>query len=257
MKQDVERATEALRTLFPETPLQLNEHLSARYGAQVYLKREDLSPVRSYKIRGAFNLIAQLTPEERARGVITYSSGNHGQAVALSAQILGAPAVIVMPTTAPAVKVEGARSYGAEVQFAGTTSTDRQQHAEAEAARRGLTIVPPFDHPSIIAGQGTAGLEILEQCPGVSTIFVPIGGGGQVSGIAAAIKLSRPSVRIVGVEPAGAPTMKTAVAVWRRVTAANLTPQPTWVVGFHRFEDRPSCPFPADQRADGCSIQVY
>ncbi len=228
---DIQAARERIRPAARVTPLlevphpaSVKEALQSDVGTTLqgcprfFLKCESLQPMGAFKIRGAFNMIAQLTPEEQARGVITYSSGNHGQAVALSAQILGAPAVIVMPTTAPAVKVEGARSYGAEVQFAGTTSTDRQQHAEAEAARRGLTIVPPFDHPSIIAGQGTAGLEILEQCPGVSTIFVPIGGGGQVSGIAAAIKLSRPSVRIVGVEPAGAPTMKTALAAGEPVT---------------------------------------
>jgi threonine dehydratase len=116
-----------------------------------------------------------------------------------------------MPTTAPAVKVEGAKSYGAEVQFAGTTSTERKAHAERVAAERGLTIIPPFDHAQIIAGQGTAGLEILEQCPEVGAVYVPIGGGGLLSGIATAIKRSKPSVRVIGVEPEGAPTMKTAV----------------------------------------------
>ncbi len=191
--------------------------------ARLYLKAESLQPMGAFKIRGAFNMIAQLSAEQIARGVITYSSGNHGQAVALAAQILGAPAVIVMPTTAPAVKVEGARSYGAEVQFAGTTSTDRQQQAEAEAARRGLTIIPPFDHVHIIAGQGTAGLEILDQHPDAGTVYVPIGGGGQLSGIAAALKLSRPSVRVVGVEPDGAPTMKTALAAGHPVTLEKTT----------------------------------
>jgi threonine dehydratase len=126
--------------------------------------------------------------------------------------------VIVMPTTAPQVKVEGARSYGADVQFAGTTSTDRKAHAEQEAARRGLAIVPPFDHPQIIAGQGTTGLEILEQCPDVGAIYVPIGGGGLLSGIAAAVKQSKPSVRIIGVEPEGAPTMKTAITAGEPVS---------------------------------------
>ena len=172
----------------------------------------------AFKIRGAFNMIAQLSADQLKRGVITYSSGNHGQAVAMAAQLLGAPAVIVMPTTAPKVKVEGAKSYGAEVQFAGTTSTDRQSQAEAEAARRGLTIVPPFDHPRIIAGQGTVGLEILEQCPDVGAVYVPVGGGGQLAGIAAAVKLSKPSVRVIAVEPEGAPTMKTAIAAGEPVS---------------------------------------
>lgn len=183
-----------------------------------FLKAESLQPMGAFKIRGAFNMIAQLPPEQLERGVITYSSGNHGQAVAMAAQLLGAPAVIVMPTTAPAVKVEGAKSYGAEVQFAGTTSTDRQRHAEAEAARRGLTIVPPFDHARIVAGQGTVGLEILEQCSDLGALYVPVGGGGQLAGIATAIKLSKPSVRVIAVEPEGAPTMKTAITAGEPVS---------------------------------------
>jgi threonine dehydratase len=136
----------------------------------------------------------------------------------MAAQLLGAPAVIVMPTTAPAVKVEGARSYGAEVEFAGTTSTERHAHAERVAAERGLTIIPPFDHQQIIAGQGTAGLEIIDQCPEVAAVYVPIGGGGLLSGVATAIKRSKPLVRVIGVEPDGAPTMKTAVAAGEPVS---------------------------------------
>jgi threonine dehydratase len=152
-------------------------------------------------------MLSQLSRDELARGVITYSSGNHGQAVALAAQTLGVPAVIVMPTTAPPVKVQGARSYGAEVIFEGTTSQDRQLRAEREAAARGLTIVPPFDHEMIIAGQGTVGLEILDQCPDVETVLVQVGGGGLSSGVSAAIKQKKPSVRVIGVEPAGAAKM--------------------------------------------------
>jgi threonine dehydratase len=173
----------------------------------MWLKAESLQPMGAFKIRGACNMISQLSQDQLQRGVITYSSGNHGQAVALAAQQLGAPAVIVMPTTAPAVKVEGCKSYGAEVIMEGTTSLHRQARAEKEAAERGLTIVPPFDHQQIIIGQGTVGLEILEQLPDVGTVFVPAGGGGLASGTAAAIKQSRPSVRIVAVEPAGAPKM--------------------------------------------------
>lgn len=183
-----------------------------RDDARFFVKCENLQPMGAFKIRGAYNMVSQLDDAARMRGVITYSSGNHGQAVALAAQLLGAPAVIVMPTTAPLVKVDGARSYGAEVVFAGTTSTDRKVAAEALAAERGLTIIPPFDHHAIIAGQGTVGLEILEQCPEADVIYVSIGGGGQATGLAAAIKQLRPSVRVVGVEPDGAPTMKTALA---------------------------------------------
>ena len=184
----------------------------------LWLKCENLQPMGAFKIRGACNMLAQLSRDQLQRGVITYSSGNHGQAVALAARTLGAPAVIVMPTTAPAVKVEGARGYGAEVTFAGTTSQDRKVRAEALAAERQLTIVPPFDHPMIIAGQGTAGLEILEQCPEVGTVLVPVGGGGLSSGVAAAIKQRAPGVRVVGVEPAGAAKMSTSLAAGKPTT---------------------------------------
>jgi threonine dehydratase len=183
-----------------------------------HLKCENMQPMGAFKQRGAYNMVAQLAPDVRARGVITYSSGNHGQAVAMAAQILGAPAVIVMPETAPAVKVEGARAYGAEVVFAGRTSFDRKEKAEAIAAARQLTIVPPFDHEWIIAGQGTVGLEIVDQCPEVRTVFVPVGGGGLISGVATAIKRSRPDVTVVGVEPAGAAKMSTSLAAGEPVT---------------------------------------
>ena len=182
------------------------------------LKCENLQPMGAFKIRGAFNMIAQLPKDALDRGVITYSSGNHGQAVALAARTLGAPAVIVMPTTAPAVKVDGCKGYGAEVIMAGTTSLHRQARAEQEAQARGLTIVPPFDHRQVIIGQGTTGLEILEQCPEVATVFVPVGGGGLASGVGAAIKLSKPSVRVIAVEPEGAPKMSKSLAAGHPIT---------------------------------------
>jgi threonine dehydratase len=184
----------------------------------LFLKCENMQPMGAFKMRGAYNMVSQLAADVRARGVITYSSGNHGQAVALAAQILGAPAVIVMPETAPGVKVDGARGYGAEVVFAGRTSFDRKHRAEEIAASRGLTIVPPFDHEAIIAGQGTVGLEILEQHPEVKAVFVPVGGGGLISGVATAIKRSRPDVRVIGVEPAGAAKMSTSLAAGEPVT---------------------------------------
>lgn len=186
--------------------------------ASLVLKCENLQPMGAFKIRGAFNMIAQLPKDSLQRGVITYSSGNHGQAVAMAARKIGAPAVIVMPTTAPAVKVEGCKSYGAEVIMEGTTSLDRQKRAEQEAAGRGLTMVPPFDHRQIIIGQGTMGLEILEQCPDAGSIIVPVGGGGMASGVAAAMKLSKPSVRIVAVEPEGAPKMTKSIEAGRPIT---------------------------------------
>jgi threonine dehydratase len=185
---------------------------------RLLLKCENFQPMGAFKIRGAYNMLAQLPPEDLQRGVITYSSGNHGQAVALAARLLGAQAVIVMPTTAPKVKVEGARGFGAEVTFAGTTSLDRKKRAEEIAAERGLTMVPPFDHPMIIAGQGTVGLEILGQCPNVGTVVVEVGGGGLSSGVAAAIKRRAPHVRVIGVEPEGAAKMSRSLEAGAPVT---------------------------------------
>jgi threonine dehydratase len=186
--------------------------------AGLWLKCENLQAAGAFKIRGAANMLRQLPRDKLDSGVITYSSGNHGQGVACAARLMGAPAVVVMPTTAPEVKIAGARSFGAEVVFAGTTTTDRQQEAERIAALRGLTIVPPFDHPWIIAGQGTIGLELLEDVEDLAAVFVPIGGGGLVSGIAAAVKRLAPAVRVVGVEPRGSAAMAASLAAGRPVT---------------------------------------
>lgn len=179
---------------------------------RLLLKCENQQPAGAFKIRGAYNMMVQLTPDERGRGVITYSSGNHGQAVALSAKLLGAPAVIVMPTTAPRVKVDGAREFGADVIFEGTTTIERKARAEVEQAARGLTMIPPFDHEAIIAGQGTLGLEMFEQCPTATAVYVQVGGGGLVSGVAAAVKRLNPRIRVIGVEPEGAPKMSRSLA---------------------------------------------
>lgn len=187
-------------------------------GRPLWLKCEPQQPGGAFKIRGATNMLLRLPPDALKRGVITYSSGNHGQAVALAASRLGAPAVIVMPTTAPEIKVAGVKRWGAEVVLEGTTSAHRRVRAEAIAADRGLTMVPPFDHEWIIEGQGTCGLEILDQVSGVDVVAVPVGGGGLVSGVAAAIKQSRPDVTIVGVEPAGAAKMSTSLAAGHPIT---------------------------------------
>jgi threonine dehydratase len=212
---DIRAAAERVRPVARLTPL---IDVSAALGRPLFLKCESLQPGGAFKIRGAYNMVAQLTDDQRRRGVITFSSGNHGQAMALAARELGAPAVVVMPTTAPQIKIDGTRSFGAEVIFAGTTSVDRRTRAEAEAEKRGLTMVPPFDHEWIIAGQGTAGLEILEQLPDVRAVLVPIGGGGLVAGVAAAIKLTRPEVQVIGVEPSGAAAMKASVDAGHAVT---------------------------------------
>jgi threonine dehydratase len=206
--EEIRTARERVRRLAAITPM---IDVSRLAGRPLWLKCESLQPGGAFKIRGAINMVSQLTDEQRRRGVITYSSGNHGQAVALAARETGSPAVVVMPTTAPRIKVEGAKGFGAEVVFEGTTSLDRRARAEAIAAERGLTMVPPFDHKWIIAGQGTLGLEILEQLPDVATVLAPIGGGGLVSGVSAAIKQSRPAVQVVGIEPAGAAGMKRSI----------------------------------------------
>jgi threonine dehydratase len=182
------------------------------------IKCENMQPAGAFKIRGAYNMILQLSPDARAAGVITYSSGNHGQAVALAARLLGLRAVVVMPETAPRVKVVGTERLGAEVLFAGTTVLDRMSRAESEAAAHGLTMVPPFDHPWIIAGQGTCGLEVVEQSPSLSAVYVPMGGGGLISGIAVAVKSLRPGARVIGVEPEGAPKMTVSRAAGHPVT---------------------------------------
>jgi threonine dehydratase len=217
---DIEAASKRIRPLARTTPLLEVPWpvASTVAGRTLFLKCENLQPMGAFKIRGALNMLSQLPREQLARGVITYSSGNHGQAVALAAQTLGVPAVIVMPTTAPGIKVAGARRFGAEVIFEGTTSLDRQVRAEREAAERGLTMVPPFDHEMIIAGQGTVGLEILDQCPSVGAVFVEVGGGGLSSGVAAAIKQSNPEVRVVGVEPEGAAKMSRSLAAGQPIT---------------------------------------
>lgn len=211
----IREAHERIRPIARVTPL---VDVSSAARRPLWLKCESLQPSGAFKIRGAYNMVAQLSDEQRRRGVITYSSGNHGQAMALAARTLGAPAVVVMPTTAPALKVAGARGYGAEIILEGTTSAQRKARAEAEAATRGLTMVPPFDHEWIIAGQGTMGLEILDQLPEVDVIVVPVGGGGLISGVAAAVKQLQPRVRVVGVEPAGAAAMKASVDAGRPVT---------------------------------------
>src|SRR6187200_2893377 len=191
-----------------ETPLDRAHRLSRRLGNEVLLKREDLQPVFSYKLRGAYNRIAHMTESERARGVIAASAGNHAQGVAYSARHLGIRAVIVMPETTPEIKVEAVRELGAEVVLAGDSYADSAARAEALAAEQGLTLVHPFDDPLVIAGQGTIGAEIVRQSQGrVSAVFVPVGGGGLIAGVAGYVKALLPSVRVIGVEPFEADAM--------------------------------------------------
>ncbi|MGA7376629.1 MAG: threonine/serine dehydratase [Candidatus Sulfotelmatobacter sp.] len=168
---------------------------------RLFLKPENQQPIGAFKLRGAYNKIASLAPEDRKRGVISYSSGNHAQGVAYAARALGVKAIIVMPDNAPTIKREATAALGAEIVIVGPGSAERQTKAEELAAQHGYVIVPPYNDEQIIAGQGTMGLEILEDLPEVETVFAPVGGGGMISGVAAAIKLSKPSIKVIGVEP--------------------------------------------------------
>jgi threonine dehydratase len=211
----IRAAADRIRTVVRRTPVL---DVSAQADRPLILKCEAQQPGGAFKIRGAMNMLLRLPAADLARGVITYSSGNHGQAVALAAARLSVKAVVVMPTGAPAIKVDGVKRWGAEVILEGSTSADRRTRAEAEIAARRLVMVPPFDHEWIIEGQGTCGLEILEQVPDVDVVVVPVGGGGLAAGVSAAIKLSRPDVLIVAVEPSGAAKMTASLAAGHPVT---------------------------------------
>ena len=216
---DIRAAADRIRGLVVRTPLLPSPELAEASGAaEVRLKCENLQRAGAFKARGGINFVAQLPPEVLKQGIITYSSGNHAQAVALAARLEGVRAVVVMPTTAPGVKVEGARRLGAEVVFAGTTSLERKRRAEESAHDQHLAMVPPFDDPRIIAGQGTVGLEIVEDWSDVEVVLVPVGGGGIASGVAAAVKGLRPEARIIGVEPEGGASMRSALAAGGPVT---------------------------------------
>lgn len=214
-EQDLRDAIGRVRGFARRTPVL---DLSDLAGRSLILKCEHHQPAGAFKIRGASNAIAALSPDALKRGVVTYSSGNHGQAVSLAAQRLGVPAVIVMPKTAPQIKVDGVKRYGGEVILEGTTTMDRKKRAEHEVATRGLTMIPPFDDALVIAGQGTCALEIMEQVPDVAAIVVPVGGGGLLSGVASAVKLMKPSIKVIGVEPAGAAKMSASLAAGHPVT---------------------------------------
>jgi threonine dehydratase len=191
-------ARERLRSAVLHTPL---VRLVSVTDAVAYVKPESLQPIGSFKLRGAYNAVAQLSEVQRQRGVISYSSGNHGQGVAYAARAFNIPAVIVMPRNAPPIKRQAIQAFGAQIVDVGPSSSERQARAEALAAEHGYAIIPPYDHSAIIGGQGTCGLEILSDCPDVDLVLAPVGGGGLLSGVAAAIRQQRPDCRVVGVEP--------------------------------------------------------
>lgn len=206
-------AARVLEGVAVRTPLVEVPALSALAGVPVLLKCEQLQPVGAFKIRGAYNAVARVAAEGHAAGVVTQSSGNHGQAIAFSARAFGLRAVVVMPSSTPRIKIEGVRRYGGEVVFAGATRSPEQLlRAETIAAEEGLVMVPPFDHPDVVAGQGTCGLEIIEQRPDVDTMLVPVSGGGLLAGMSVAARALRPGARVVGVEPAGAAKLSAALA---------------------------------------------
>jgi len=201
-----------------ETPLEPADTLSGRISNRVLLKREDMQPVFSFKLRGAYNRMARLSPEQLARGVIAASAGNHAQGVALAARRLGCRAVIVMPVTTPQVKIDAVRALGGEVVLTGESYSDAAAAALAQQAREGLTFVHPFDDPDVIAGQGTIGMEILRQHQGpIHAIFVAIGGGGLAAGIAAYVKQVRPDVRVIGVQTTDSDAMARSIRAGRRI----------------------------------------
>jgi threonine dehydratase len=198
---DVRAAAERLRGVANRTPVHTSRTLDAMTGARVFLKCENFQRGGAFKFRGAYNAVSKLSDEERARGVLTFSSGNHAQAVALTGRLLGIPVVVVMPDDAPAAKVEGTRGYGAEVILYDPREQDRQEIAAGLQRERAMALIPPYDHADVVAGQGTAALELMEEIGPLDVLFAPCGGGGLLSGSALAAKSFAPDCRVIGVEP--------------------------------------------------------
>ena len=227
---DIDGAKQRLKSVVTHTPLQLNANLSRKYQCKVYLKREDLQIVRSYKLRGAYNMIRQLSPEQLAKGVVCASAGNHAQGFAYSCKLLGVKGVVFMPIPSPQQKVSQTKMFGedfVEVKLVGDTFDDTAVSAKTYTTEHGMTFIPPFDHPDIIAGQATVGVEILEDLPHFTNepldyVFLPIGGGGLSAGVGAYFKLKSPTTKIIGIEPEGAPSMQAAMAAGHPVELDNI-----------------------------------
>jgi threonine dehydratase len=218
--QDVRDAAKRIEGVAHRTPVIRSRTLDELAGAQVYLKAENLQRAGAFKFRGAYNAIAQLSREQLARGVAAYSSGNHAQAVALTARELGSTAVILMPADTPAAKIDAVEGYGAEIIRYDRYTGDRVALGQRLAAERGLTLIPPYEDPEVIAGQGTAALELLEEVGDLDALLVPVGGGGLIAGSAIAAKGVQPGIRIVGVEPQDGDDTKRSLARGERVTIA-------------------------------------
>ncbi|WP_433290864.1 threonine/serine dehydratase [Actinoplanes sp. CA-030573] len=216
--QDIRDAAQRIAGAAHRTPVLRSRTLDALVGARVYLKAENLQRVGAFKFRGAYNAIARLTPDQLARGIAAYSSGNHAQAVALAAREVGSTAVIVMPADTPAAKLDAVAGYGAEIITYDRYTENREQIGQALAAERGLALIPPYEHPDVIAGQGTAALELLEDAGDLDALVVPVGGGGLIAGSATAAKGLQPHITVIGVEPAAGDDTRRSLAAGERVT---------------------------------------
>ena len=220
---DIEAARDALRGVSIHTPMEESRWLSDVVGGPVRLKAENLQRTGSFKIRGAYLRISRLSDEERANGVVAASAGNHAQGVALAAQMLGIKSTVFMPEGAPIPKEKATRGYGADVRFHGHSVDEALVAAKAFAAETGAVLIHPFDHVDIVTGQGTCGLEILEQCPDARTVLVPCGGGGLIAGIATAVKAARPDVRVVGIQAEGAAAYPDSLAKGEPVALGRMS----------------------------------
>lgn len=229
--EDLEAAARGLEGIAVRTPLLPVEALTGRFPKGVWVKPEMLQRTGAFKFRGAYTFLRSMNDDERRRGVVAPSSGNHGQAVAFAARMFGVPCTVVMPTTVTAAKRAGAERYGATVVLAGTTSLERIAKADELSVATGAVVVPPYDHPLIIAGQGTLGLEIAQDLPDIETLIVAVGGGGLSSGVATAIKSRCPNARVVGVEPAGARKLSAARAAGAPVTLPSSSGLPDGLLG--------------------------
>lgn len=220
--QKITQAKETIQDVVVKTPLAYAPYLSEVTGADIYLKKENLQVTGAFKIRGAYNKIASLSDEQRACGVVAASAGNHAQGVALSASLFSIKAVIIMPESTPLTKINGVKHYGAEVILAGTNYDEAYAYAREYGAKNSLTFVHPFEDTEVIAGQGTIGLEILENCENLDAVIVPIGGGGLIAGIATAIKETNPNIRVIGVSASGAPAFKNSYDLKQAIDSTSV-----------------------------------
>jgi threonine dehydratase len=214
---DIEAASQRLAGIAVNTPVLSSPEIDAQTGAQVFFKAENLQHTGAFKFRGAYNSLARFDAAQRRAGVITYSSGNHAQAIARSAKLLGMPAVIVMPQDAPSIKLAATRSHGAEVVMYDRYREDREAIGRRIAAERGMTLIPPYDHPDVMAGQGTAARELFDAVGKLDTLVVCLGGGGLISGCAVAARALAPRCRVVGVEPSAGNDVQQSIAAGKRI----------------------------------------